>query len=245
MCTLRLPIRLDTEVLNVMELFRSPLFLLTLTIGVYVLSVWVYRKSKIRLLHPILTSTAVIIGFLLLTGIEYEAYSEGTQLIHFMLGVSVVALGYLLYEQLEHVKGRLATILTSVVVGSVIGIVSVVLIARWMGADEMIVLSLQPKQVTTPIAISVSETSGGIPPLTSMVVIIAGILGGIVGPAVMDRLGINDRIARGLALGSASHAVGTARAIELGAVEGAISGLAIGVMGIVTAILIPLIERIL
>jgi len=228
-----------------MELFRSHIFLLTLTIGVYVLSVWLYRKSKIRLLHPILTSTAVIIVFLQLLGIEYETYAEGTELIHFMLGVSVVALGYLLYEQLEQVKGRLATILTSVVVGSIVGIVSVVLIARWMGADELIVLSLQPKQVTTPIAISVSETSGGIPPLTSMVVIIAGMLGGIVGPAVMDKLGINDRIARGLALGSASHAVGTARAIELGAVEGAISGLAIGLMGVVTAILIPLIEWIL
>lgn len=228
-----------------MEFFRSHIFLLTLTIGVYVLSVWLYRKSKIRLLHPILTSTAVIILFLQVLGIEYESYAEGTELINFMLGVSVVALGYLLYEQLEQVKGRLATILTSVVVGSIVGIISVVLIARWMGADELIVLSLQPKQVTTPIAISVSETSGGIPPLTSMVVIIAGILGGIVGPAVMDKIGINDRIARGLALGSASHAVGTARAIELGAVEGAISGLAIGLMGVVTAILIPLLERIL
>ena len=228
-----------------MELFRSQLFLLTLTLGVYVLSVWLYRKSKIRLLHPILTSTAVIIVFLKVSGITYETYATGTKFIDFMLGVSVVALGYLLYEQLEHLKGRLATLLTSVLVGSVVGILSVVLIARWLGADEIIVLSLQPKQITTPIAISVSETSGGIPSLTSMVVIIAGMLGGIVGPAVMDKLGINDRIARGLALGSASHAVGTARAIELGAVEGAISGLAIGLMGIVTALLIPIIERIL
>ena len=227
------------------ELFRSSLFLLTFTLGVYVLSVWLYRRSKIRLLHPILTSTAVIIVFLKAAGIEYETYAAGTDLIDFMLGVSVVALGYLLYEQLEHLKGRLATILTSVAVGSVVGIASVVLIARWMGADEIIVASLQPKQVTTPIAISLSETSGGIPSLTSMVVILAGMLGGIVGPAVMDKLGINDRIARGLALGSASHAVGTARAIELGAVEGAVSGLAIGLMGIVTALLIPLIERIL
>ncbi|MDL2230749.1 LrgB family protein [Alistipes sp. OttesenSCG-928-L06] len=221
------------------------MFLLTLTIGVYILSVWLYRKSKIRLLHPMLTSTAVIIIFLKIAGIEYETYASGTQLINFMLGVSVVALGYLLYEQLEHLKGRLATILTSVVVGSVVGIASVVLIARWMGADELVVRSLQPKQVTMPIALSVSATSGGIPPLTSMMVIIAGMLGGIVGPAVMDKLGINDRIARGLALGSASHAVGTARAIELGAVEGAISGLAIGLMGIVTAVLIPVIERFL
>lgn len=226
-------------------LLRSQLFMLTLTIGVYLASVWLYRKTKLRLLHPILTSMLVIIAFLKITGIEYEAYQAGNQLIDFMLGVSVVALGYLLYEQIEHVKGRLATILTSVVVGSVVGILSVIWIARWMGADEAIILSLQPKQVTTPIAISVAENSGGIPSLTSMVVIIAGMLGGIVGPFVLDKLGISNRIARGLALGSASHAVGTARALELGAIEGAISGLAIGLMGIITAILVPIIEKIM
>lgn len=225
-----------------MELFRSQLFLLLLTVGVYMVSVWLYRKTKVRLLNPIITATAVIIVFLKLTGIEYETYQAGNQFIDFFLGVSVVALGYLLYEQIEHLKGRMVTILTSVAVGCLVGVLSVVWIARWMGADEVIILSLQPKQVTTPIAISVSENSGGIPALTSAMVIIAGILGAVVGPALMDKLGIRDKIARGLALGSASHALGTARAIELGAVEGAISGLAIGLMGTVTALLVPLIE---
>ncbi|MCD8186122.1 MAG: LrgB family protein [Rikenellaceae bacterium] len=224
-------------------LIHTPLFLLTLTIGAYLLTLWIYRKSRIRLLHPILTSTLLIIVFLRLTDISYQEYFAGTELIHFMLGISVVSLRYLLFEQLEHLKGRMVSILTSVVTGSVIEVVSVVLIARWMGADQLVVLSLQPKQVTTPIAISISEVSGGLPPLTSIVVIVAGMLGGIAGPVVMNKLGIHDRIARGLALGSASHAVGTARAIELGAVEGAISGLAIGLMGVITAVLIPLIER--
>ena len=231
--------------MNVPELFHSQVFLLALTLGAYVFSVWLYRRTKIRLLHPILTSTALVILFLKSTGITYETYQTGTRLIDFMLGVSVVSLGYLLYEQIEHLKGRLVTLLTSVTVGSVVGILSVVLIARWLGADETVIRSLQPKQVTTPLAISLAQASGGVPSLTSVVVMIAGMLGGIVGPAVMDRLGISDRIARGLALGSASHAVGTARAIELGAIEGAVSGLAIGLMGIITAILIPVIERIL
>ena len=226
-------------------LLRSQLFFLTLTIGVYLFSVWLYKKSRLRLLHPILTSLLVIIAFLKITGIEYEAYREGTGLIDFMLGVSVVALGYLLYEQIHHIKGRLWTILSSVVVGSVVGILSVVWIARWMGAGELVVLSLPAKQVTTPIAIEIAQNSGGSAPLTSIVVIIAGILGSIIGPFILDKLGIESKIARGLALGSASHAVGTARAIELGAVEGAISGLAIGLMGVVTAILAPVIEKII
>lgn len=223
------------------QLLQSQLFLLTFTLGAYLLSVWIYRRSKVRLLHPMLTATAGVIVFLRTMGIGYEAYVAAAQPLQFLLGVSVVALGYLLYEQLEHVKGRMATILASVATGSAVGIGSVVLIARWMGADDAVVLSLQPKQVTMPIAVAVSEASGGIPALTSMVVILAGMLGGIIGPAVLDALGIRDRVARGLALGSASHAVGTARALEMGAVEGAAGGLAIGLMGVITALIVPVI----
>ena len=141
-----------------------------------------------------------------------------------------MALGYLLYEQREHLKANGISILTSVFVGSVIGIVSVVLIARWMGADRTLIASLEPKSVTTPIAMSIAQRSGGIPAIAAVVVIVVGIFGGIVGPFILDRLGIRSRIARGLALGSAAHGLGTARAMELGAIEGAISGLAIGVM---------------
>lgn len=225
------------------NLFDSQLFLLMLTVGVYLLSVWLYKKTKIRLLHPLVTSIAVLIVFLKATGIDYAEYKQATQVIDFMLGVSVVSLGFLLYEQIEYIKGRLASILTSVAIGSVVGIISVVLVARFMGAGDAVVASLQPKQVTTPIAISIASNSGGIASLTSVVVIGVGILGSIIGPFVLDKLGIENKIARGLALGSAAHAVGTARAIELGAIEGAISGLAIGLMGVITAILVPIIER--
>ena len=227
------------------EIITSQLFILVLTTGFYLLGVFIYRKTKISLLHPLLTSILLIILFLKLLGIDYGEYRQGTQIVDFLLGVSVVALGFLLYEQIEHIRGRLATIITAVGVGSVVGIVSVVVIARWMGATDEVALSLQPKSVTAPIAIAISESMGGISSLTSLVVVIVGIFGGIVGPFVLDKLGISDKIARGLAMGSASHAMGTARAIELGAVEGALSGLAIGVMGVITAILVPLIGRLI
>ena len=159
-----------------------------------------------------------------------------------MLGPSVVALGYVLYEQIENVKGNVISILTSVFVGCVVGIVSVVLIAKAFGADRLLMASLAPKSVTTPIAISLAEKDGGAPALTAAFVVICGLFGGLVGPIILRRLGINSKIAKGLAMGSSSHALGTARAMEMGALEGAISGLAIGIMGIMTALLIPFAE---
>ena len=162
-----------------------------------------------------------------------------------MLGPTVVVLGYLLYEQVAHLRENAVSIITSVFVGCVTGILSVIFIARYFGADHALIVSLEPKSVTTPIAMSIAEKSGGIPSIAAVVVIVVGIFGGIVGPFVLEKLGIRSKIARGLALGSAAHGLGTARAMELGTIEGAISGLAIGVMGIMTAILVPVIEMIL
>lgn len=223
----------------------SQIFLLTFTIGVYVLSLWLFRRTRVGLLHPLLTSAAVIIVFLLATGISYEHYHNATALIDFMLGPSVVALGYALYRQVEQLRANAVSIVTSVVVGSIVGIVSVVLIIRLFGAGRAIEASLVPKSVTTPIAMSIAERSGGIGSLTAIVVVFTGIFGSIVGPFVLRKLKITSRIAKGLAMGSAAHGVGTARAMEMGAVEGAVSGLAIGLMGLITALLVPVIERIL
>jgi predicted murein hydrolase (TIGR00659 family) len=197
------------------------------------------------LLHPLLTSLVVIIVAIKTAEIPYAEYAEATKIIDFMLGISVVALGYLLYEQLTHVKGNITAMLTAIFVGSVVGIVSVILIARALGADPRIVASLEPKSITTPIAVTVCAHSGGIPSLTAIIVILVGIFGGVIGPFVLKKLGVESKLAQGLALGSAAHAVGTARAMELGAVEGAISGLAIGLMGVMTAILVPVIEAIM
>ncbi len=197
------------------------------------------------ILHPLLTSIFVIILFLEAFDIPYESFKQGSHLVHFMLGPSVVALGYVLYNQMQYLKGNVVSILTSVFVGAIVGIVSVIAIGKLMGADQSLIATLQPKSVTTPIAMGIAEKNGGVPSLTAVIVVAVGIFGSIVGPAVMKVLGIESRIAKGLALGASSHGVGTAAAIQIGAVEGALSGLAIGLMGIMTAILVPLISFII
>lgn len=221
------------------SLIITDVFLLCLVMGTFLLGILIYKKTKITLLQPLLISIIIIIPFLKLTGIEYKTFFEHTKLLNFMLGPSVVALGYVLYEQIEQIKGNVLSMLVAVLSGSIVGIVTVVLIAKLFGADKVLLASLAPKSVTTPIAISLAEQSGGAPSLAVAFVVICGVFGGVVGPIVLRRIGIKSKFASGLAMGSASHALGTARAMEMGAVEGAISGLAIGVMGIITSLLIP------
>jgi predicted murein hydrolase (TIGR00659 family) len=221
----------------------NEVFLLMFVMGTFLLGVFIYKKTKITLLQPLLISMLIIIPFLKITGIDYPTFYQQTRILNFMLGPSVVALGYVLYEQIEQIHGNVISILTAVFVGSLVGIFSVVLIGRIMGADHILIASLAPKSVTTPIAISLSEKSGGVPALTAAFVVICGIFGGLVGPIILRSIGIKSKIAKGLAMGSSAHALGTARAMEMGAVEGAISGLAIGIMGIMTALLIPFAER--
>lgn len=223
------------------NLMNSELFILTLVIGSYLVAMVLYKKTRIPLLHPLLTSILFIIVVLKIFDIQYDTFKDGSRLIHFMLGPSVVALGYVLYEQLRYIKGNVVSILTAIFVGAIVGIVSVIAIGKLMGADATLIATLQPKSVTTPIAMGIAEKTGGIPSLTAVVVVVVGIFGSIVGPFVMKVLGIESRIAKGLALGASSHGVGTAAALQLGAVEGALSGLAIGLMGIMTAILVPVI----
>lgn len=227
------------------SLVHSEIFDLALVVGTYIAATLLFKKTHLSLLHPLLTSIFVIIVILEVLDIKYESFQQGSHLIHFMLGPSVVALGYVLFEQMKYLKGNVVSILTSVFVGAIVGIISVIAIGKLMGADQSLIATLQPKSVTTPIAMGISEKNGGIPSLTAVIVVAVGIFGSIVGPAVMKVLGIESRIAKGLALGASSHGVGTAAAIQLGAVEGALSGLAIGLMGIMTAILVPVISYLL
>lgn len=224
------------------ELLNSEVFILALVTGIYLFSIWLYRKTRLLLLNPLLVAIFFLAVLTNVLGVTYESFQRGSRIINFLLGPSVVALGYLLWEQVEHLKANVVSILTSVFFGSLVGIVSVMLIARMFGADRVLVASLEPKSITTPIAMSVAEKIGGIPSLTAVVVVAVGIFGGIVGPFILNKLGIESKIAKGLALGSAAHGLGTAKALELGTIEGAISGLAIGVMGIMTAILVPVVE---
>lgn len=222
------------------KLFESTEFMLLLLLGSFFIGRWIFIKTRIALLHPVVIAIAIIIAFLKITGVKYEVFEVQTSFINFLLGPTVVALGYLLYEQIHLLKQNTNSILIAVFTGSLVGIISVIAIAHFMGGDQMLIYSISSKSVTTPIAMSLSSHAGGNISLTAIVVVLCGIYGSIVGPFIMKFLKIESRIATGLALGASSHGIGTARAMEMGMTEGAISGLAIGLMGVMTALQIPL-----
>lgn len=216
--------------------------MLLLTLASYLLGVFIHRKSGISVLHPFITSLVVIIGTLLIFKIPYEEYRAGNRILDFLLGSSVVALALRLYDNLEIVKKNLAAILSAVVVGSTIGIVGVWAIGRLLGAPSDIILSMEAKSVTVPIAMDVTAISGGSTALIAISVVFTGVLGAVLGPGLINLLKITDPVARGAAMGCSAHGIGTGRAIELGAVEGAVSGLCIVLMGVATSILVPLLN---
>lgn len=226
-------------------LFESTEFILLLIFGSYLFGQWVFKKTRIGLFHPLVIAMTIIIVFLKISGISFEVFEKGSSFVSFMLGPSVVALGYILYEQIDYLKGNVVSIFTSISIGSLVGIISVVVLVRIMGADDILLHSLEPKSVTTPIAMSISQQNGGNVSLTAVIVIFCGIFGSIVGPPILRVLGIKSSVAKGLALGASAHGVGTAKAMEMGVVEGALGGLAIGLMGVMTALLIPVIERLI
>ena len=225
------------------ELLESDLFLLTLTVGLYCAGALLYRRTRLALFHPVLLAFGGMIAFLCLCGIDYARYREATKLLDFGLGLSVVALGYLLYEQMEQLRGSLLPVGVATLAGCVTGVLSVVYIAMAFGAERQILNSIAPKSVTVPIAVSVAGPLGGNVSVTSVVVFCVGIFGSIFGEWILRRCGVRDPEARGFALGAAAHGIGTARAIEIGAAEGALSGLAMALMGLATALLMPLMER--
>ena len=225
--------------------FQTEIFALSFTFLVFYLAQQLQLKLKLIILNPILVSIVVIIAFLTIFKIDYNAYHEGAKLIQFFLKPAVVALGVPLYMQLEKIKKQAVQIILSQLAGCVVGIVSVVLVAKWLGASKAVILSLAPKSVTTPIAIEVSHVIGGIPPLTAAVVIVVGIFGAIFGYTFMKWLHIHNPIAQGLSMGTAAHAVGASKSMEISPTYGAYSSLGLIANGIFTAILTPYIIRIL
>ena len=216
--------------------------ILLLVIGSYYIGTLLYRRLRSAWVHPVAIAMILCIVVLLVLGIDYPTFKAGTAFLDFLLGPTVVALGYLLYEQIEHLRGREIAIFAATIIGAFIGITSVVLLGHLFALDEALIASLAPKSATMPIAIPLSELSGGLPAVTAVVVFLTGIIGSLIGPWLLDKCGITHPIARGLALGSASHGIGTSRAIELGALEGAVSGLAIGLTGVAISLLLPLVE---
>jgi len=224
----------------IQNLFQYDVFVLVLVVGIYLLSIKLHLKIRFPLLNPVLITILVLIGLLIILDVPYATFKKSSQMINFLLGPSVVALGYILHKQIHYLKGNVISVLTSITVGAVVGIASILLIGKLFGADQTLIASLAPKSVTTPIAMALSESNGGIPALTAVVVVVAGVMGSIIAPPIMNWLGIKSPIAKGIALGASSHGVGTATAIQMGAIEGALSGLAIGIMGTITSLLLPL-----
>lgn len=221
-------------------LSTSPLLHLTLTVCVFVLARWLYRISGRRAwLNPVLVSVLVLVALLTLTGTPYQRYFEGAQFVHFLLGPATVALAVPLYRQCALLRRHPVALLVSLLAGSLTAVVSALLIARLAGASDQALISIAPKSVTTPVAMGISERLGGLPSLTAVLVILTGIVGAAWGPWLLERLRIRNPMAQGLAMGVASHGIGTARAVYMGEVAAAFSGLAMGLNGLATAILLP------
>ena len=221
-------------------LTSQPLFGIGLTLLVFVLAQKVYqKKNRNVLLTPVAVTIATIIAILLLSDITYDSYFKGGRFIHFLLGPSVVALAVPLYRRRKEIYAKRGPILAGVVAGALVSIVSASGLTWLLGGSREVVLSMAPKSVTTPIAIGLAEKIGGISELTAAIVVLTGCLGAICGPEFCRLIGITSPSATGLAVGTASHGIGTARMLEIDHFAGAVSGLAIGLNGLVTAVLLP------
>ena len=228
-----------------MEFFENKFFLLAITFGFFFFSKLLQKKTGWVVLNPILLAIALLICFLKFTGVSYETYNEAGSLVEFWLKPAVVALGVPLYLQLRMIKKQLMPILVSQLVGCIVGLVSVTIIAKLMGASPAVIMSLAPKSVTTPIAMEVSKAAGGIPSLTAAVVVVVGLFGAIWGFKILQVGHVGSPIAQGLSMGTASHAVGTSRAMEVSGKYGAYASLGLTLNGILTALLTPTILHLL
>ena len=227
-------------------LSTSPLLWLTVTLLAYQLGVWVFQRFGFSpILNPVLTAVLVLVILLKLTGTEYQAYFKGAQFIHFLLGPATVALAIPLYREVATIRKTFVPILISLVVGSLVAMVSAVGIAWCLGGERVLLLTLAPKSVTTPIAMGISEQIGGLPALTAVAVVLTGITGAVIGDLVLNWMRVHDQTARGMAFGVASHGIGTAHAMQKSRVSGAFSALAMALNGLLTALLLPALVNLL
>lgn len=227
------------------SLFNNPLFGIMLSLLAFEAGCFIYKKTKISFLNPLLIAIAMVIGILLMFDINFETYNKGGQFINMFLGPCTVILAVPLYKQISLLKKHGVPILVGIFIGSTVGIISIILLSHTFGLEEILIRSLVPKSVTTPIGVEISKQLQGVPPVTVAAIIISGITGAIVSPFVFKVLKIKSRIATGVSIGTASHAVGTTKALEIGEVEGAMSGLSIGIAGLMTVFLAPIIYNII
>ena len=220
------------------ELTASPFFGIALTVVAYWAGVKIQEKTRLAVCNSLLITTLLLIAVLTVFKIPYESYNVGGNIIHTMLGPATACIAVSIYRKWDLLKKNVVPILAGCFVGAATGVLSVFLMCRLFGLDETLTVTLLPKAVTTPIAVAVSEVYGGVVSITAAAVIYTGILGNLLAPFLIRLFRVeDDPLAAGLAIGACSHAIGTAKALEIGETEGAMSGLAIGICGLMTAVL--------
>jgi predicted murein hydrolase (TIGR00659 family) len=227
----------------VKELLNTPLFGITITLLAFELGFYLNNKIKLAIFNPLFVSQTLIILFLLKFNISVDAYNKGGQLISFFLAPATVILAVPLYRKFKLLRANFLPILIGITVGSIAGMASVLLLGKLFGLDELLKVSMLPKSVTLPIGLEISAQLGGLSALTVAATVITGIFGTITGAYICNIFKIKDKVAVGVAIGTASHALGTTKAMELGETEGAMSSLSIGVAGLITVVLAPLMAK--
>ena len=222
-------------------IINSPLFGILLTLIAFEIGVTISKKWKYSFLNPLLIANVLIVGFLLLTGISLESYNVGGDYISVMLSPATVVLAVPLYRQISKLKQFWKPILAGIFAGSLTSIACVIAVSKLIGLSETLMLSLLPKSITIPMGSVVSAQIGGLPPVTIIAITITGITGAVAAPAVCRFCRIKHKVAQGIAIGTASHALGTTKAMEMGEVQGAMSSLSIGIAGLFSAIVAPII----
>lgn len=222
-------------------IINSPLFGILLSLVAFEIGVTISKKFKYSFLNPLLIANILIVGFLLTTGISLESYNVGGDYISVMLSPATVVLAVPLYRQISKLKQFWKPILAGIFAGSLTSLACVIVASKLIGLSDTLMLSLLPKSITIPMGSVVSAQIGGIPPVTIIAITITGITGAVAAPAVCRFCRIKHKVAQGIAIGTASHALGTTKAMEMGEVQGAMSSLAIGIAGLFTAIVTPII----
>jgi len=224
----------------------QPLLGLTATLCTWELANWVdIRAGRKSFTNPVLLSILILAAVLLLTHTPYKAYFTGALYVHFLLGPATVALAVPMFNNLPAIRRDFFAIITALTAGSIAAAASAMLIAHALGAPDAVVISLGPKSVTTPIAIGIAQNLGGQPSLTAVFVILTGVFGSVICTGTFRWLHVADRRAQGLAAGTAAHGIATARMLTLNQTAGAFGGVAIGLNGIVTSLILPLLVRLL
>lgn len=223
-----------------MSVIHHPLFGIAVTLGAYQLAMAAYEKTRWLFLQPVLVSMLVVIAILFGCGLDYVEYRTSTEILTVLLGPATVALAVPLYLNLRRIRQLLWPTLTTLVVGGVFATGLCVALGMLFGADHMILMTMAPKSVTSPIAMLVAQQIGGVAALAAVFVLITGVFGAIFGPGLLSLFGVTHHAARGMALGLTAHAVGTSVALQEGEEAGAFAALAMSLMGVGTALFLPL-----